>query len=75
MILPKEREGLAVEQFLKGCSDRNQAYLIFMQRPTSLQDTIAKMRLALSNKTLILEKPDGETVGQNVKDKNMSRLR
>ena len=34
MILPKEREGLAVEQFLKGCSERGNAYFISMLRPT-----------------------------------------
>ena len=42
MILLKEREGLAVEQFLKGYSERGNAYFISMLRPTSLQDAIHK---------------------------------
>ena len=74
MILPKEIEGLAVEQFLKGCSERDQAYFISMLRPATLQDAIDKMRLALSNKTLILGKLSGESDRQNEYHKNISRL-
>ena len=74
MILPKEREGLAVEQFLKGCSERANAYFISMLRPTSLQEAIDKMKMAWSNKTLILDKSSGVSDRQNEYDKNISRL-
>ena len=74
MIQPKEREGLAVEQFLKGCRETQQAYMISMHTPTTLQDAIDKMKMALSNKTLILGKPSGVSDRQNEYDKNISRL-
>ena len=74
MIQPKEREGLAVEQFLKGCREIQQAYMISMHRPITLQDAIDKMKMALSNKTLILGKPSGVSDRQNEYDKNISRL-
>ena len=74
MIQPREREGLAVEQFLKGCREMQQAYMISMHRPITLQDAIDKMKMALSNKTLILGKPSGVSDRQNEYDKNISRL-
>ena len=74
MIQPREREGLAVEQFLKGCREIQQAYMISMHRPITLQDAIDKMKMALSNKTLILGKPSGVSDRQNEYDKNISRL-
>ena len=74
MIQPKEREGLAVELFLKGCREMQQAYMISMHRPITLQDAIDKIKMALSNKTLILGKPSGVLDRQNECDKNISRL-
>ena len=74
MIQPREREGLAVEQFLKGCREIQQAYMISMHRPITLQDAIDKMKMALSNKTMILGKPSGVSDRQNEYDKNISRL-
>ena len=74
MIQPREREGLAVEQFLKGCREIQQAYMISMHRPITLQDAIDKMKMVLSNKTLILGKPSGVSNRQNEYDKNISRL-
>ena len=74
MIQPREREGLAVEQFLKGCREIQQAYMISMHRTITLQDAIDKMKMALSNKTLILGKPSGVSDRQNEYDKNISRL-
>ena len=74
MIQPREREGLAVEQFLKGCREIQQAYMISMHRPMTLQDAIDKIKMALSNKTLILGKPSGVSDRQNECDKNISRL-
>ena len=74
MIQPREREGLTVEQFLKGCREIQQAYMISMHRPITLQDAIDKMKMALSNKTLILGKPSGVSDRQNEYDKNISRL-
>ena len=74
MIQPKEREGLTVEQFLKGCRETQQAYMISMHRPTTLQDAIDKMKMALSNKTLILRKPSGVSDRQNEYDKKLVDL-
>ena len=50
-----ERDKLSVEQFLKGCSDVRQAYLVSMHHPSTLREAITKMKSALGNKNLILD--------------------
>ena len=48
--------------------------MISMQRPTTLQDAIDKIKTAWNNKTLILGKPSGVSDRQSEYDKNISRL-